>query len=173
MDELAEHFSEEHRLGVQPSINEYVQRHPELESQIRDLFLALMVMEDLGTADHETDGIHHGETASELTVPERIDGYKIMREIGRGGLGIVHLAVQRSLSRQVTLKVLSLYAAMDASLRERFYREDRAAAKLDHPNIVPVYDIGEHENRPYFSIKNSKTRRCRRGCSMDRYLQTS
>src|SRR5262249_10122648 len=75
--------------------------------------------------------------------PDRLGDYRIIREIGRGGMGVVYEAEQVSLARRVALKVLPLHAARDAVMLERFRREAKAAAKLHHTNIVPVFEVGQ------------------------------
>ena len=82
-----------------------------------------------------------------------IPGYRILRELGRGGMATVYLAVQESLGREVALKVLSPAMSQDATGEERFLREARIAASLHHPNIVPVHDLGLHEGRAYIAME--------------------
>jgi serine/threonine-protein kinase len=69
--------------------------------------------------------------------------YSLERELGRGGMGIVYLARDVQLDRQVAIKVLPTALAARADLRERFMREARTAASLSHPNIVPIHRVGE------------------------------
>ena len=83
---------------------------------------------------------------------ERIVGnYRLVRILGKGGMGIVYEAVHRQLARTVALKVMSIRDAGVEEL-ERFKREARAAAKLRHPNIVPILDVGEHEGQHFFTM---------------------
>lgn len=81
------------------------------------------------------------------------DEYEIEREIGRGGMGIVYLAREKALDRHVALKVLPPALAFDESIGERFLREARLAARLDHPNIVPIHRVGQAGDITYFAMK--------------------
>jgi len=80
-------------------------------------------------------------------------GYTLLRTLGRGGMGIVYLAVQQSLGRQVALKVLTPAVAMDPASSERFLREARIEASLRHPHIVAVHDVGVHDGLPYMAME--------------------
>jgi len=82
-----------------------------------------------------------------------IPGYKIKRQLGRGGMASVYLAIQESFGRDVALKVLAPHHAVDSEFSQRFLREARIISQLVHPNIVTVYDVGVHEGLHYLSME--------------------
>ena len=83
-----------------------------------------------------------------------VSHYRIIERIGAGGMGEVYLAEDTKLDRKVALKFLPLHLCQDTDCRARFKREAPAAAKLDHPNIVTVYEVDEHQGRPFFSMQH-------------------
>lgn len=89
----------------------------------------------------------------ELGVPRRLGQYKLIEEIGRGGMAIVYLARDLELGRVVAVKVLPRFGINDETRRLRFENEARAAAKLDHPNIVPIYGNGRDRGVHYFAMR--------------------
>src|SRR5262249_29702896 len=84
---------------------------------------------------------------------ERLGDYRILREVGRGGMGVVYEAEQESLGRHVALKVLPASALLNPTYLERFRREARAAARLHHTNIVPVFGTGECDGVPFYAMQ--------------------
>ena len=84
---------------------------------------------------------------------EFIGHYHIVSELGRGGMGVVYKAHEESLNRFVAIKVLGQHLTSDASYVQRFTREAQAAAKLNHPNIVQIYFIGEDDGQHYFVME--------------------
>ncbi len=89
------------------------------------------------------------EPAAVVAEPRHIGRYRLLSEIGRGGMGVVYEALDSRLKRRVALKVLAAGAAVDADSRERFEREARAASALDHPAVAGVLEIGDHGGDPY------------------------
>src|SRR5262245_39540087 len=85
--------------------------------------------------------------------PDRLGDFRILRVIGRGGMGVVYEAEQVSLGRHVALKVLPQALRLVPNRKARFEREARAAAKLHHTNIVPVFGVGEHDGLPYYVMQ--------------------
>ncbi len=118
-----------------------------------DPFSARVVIEQLGSVAGPPTGQHTQTATSDGTAPQRLGEYRIIREVGRGGMGIVYEAVQESLGRRVALKVLPFQSLSDANHLERFRREAQAAAKLHHTNIVPVFGVGEHRGVHYFGMQ--------------------
>ena len=139
---LADEFVERARRGENPTISEYVRRRPDLEAGIREVFPLLYVMEDVKP-----------ELPTQGTALEELGDYKLLRVIGRGGMGVVYEAEQKTLGRRVALKVLPPGATLDERFKARFFLEARAAAKLQHPNIVPVIGSGEHDGTYYFTMQ--------------------
>jgi serine/threonine protein kinase/WD40 repeat protein len=82
-----------------------------------------------------------------------IPGYEVLEERGRGGMGVVYRALQTGLNRIVALKMLLPESAADPALLARFRTEAEALARLHHPNIIPIYDIGQFQGRPYFTME--------------------
>lgn len=93
------------------------------------------------------------ETHAVLTPEARIDHYRIIQMIGRGGMGEVYLAEDTTLDRKVALKFLSLQLYRDESFRARFIREAKAIAKISHSNIVHIYEVSESKGRPFYSME--------------------
>ncbi|MEK6326790.1 MAG: serine/threonine-protein kinase [Actinomycetota bacterium] len=91
--------------------------------------------------------------AIELPVGSSFAGYRIEGVIGRGGMGVLYLATQLSLERRVALKLISPEFADDRLFRERFKREARLAALIDHPNVIPVYEAGEWEGQLFLAMR--------------------
>ncbi|CAN5659380.1 hypothetical protein BH18ACT3_BH18ACT3_15140 [soil metagenome] len=125
------------QLGIEPS--------PEL----RELHLRILQQDQELRATAPTPA----QATAELQAGTTFGAYRIERVLGRGGMGVVHLARHGGLGRKVALKLLGSWLAADPAFRERFVRESRLAASLDHPNVVPIYEAGDHEGRPFIAMR--------------------
>ncbi|HEV3235901.1 MAG TPA: protein kinase [Gemmataceae bacterium] len=135
-------------------LDDYTAKHPEIAEELRDLYPAIAMIEDLkGEGDDLTGSVGTGAVLPEGKILERLGDYRILRMIGRGGMGIVYEAEQESLSRRVALKVLPVQSLLDPQNQQRFQREVKAAARMHHTNIVPVYGVGEHEGLHYYVMQ--------------------
>jgi eukaryotic-like serine/threonine-protein kinase len=152
-NDLAHEFAERYRQGERPPLTEYTDRYPELAEQIRELFPALVVMEELGSAPGHVTGPFAPRPGEEGGPPEHLGEFRILREVARGGMGVVYEAVQETLGRHVALKVLPFQRLLHGNQLERFEREARSAARLHHTNIVPVFGVGEHEGVHYYAMQ--------------------
>jgi WD40 repeat protein/serine/threonine protein kinase len=154
LERLAEEFIERHRRGERPALSEYADRHPELAAEIRNLFPALVQIEHLKPVAGDLTGAFVPESGqSDDHTPERLGEYRILRQVGSGGMGVVYEAEQESLGRHVALKILPRQALLKATYLERFRREAKAAAKLHHTNIVPVFGVGECDGTHYYAMQ--------------------
>ncbi len=152
--QLAEEFLDRYRRGERPSLKEYIDRHPELAAEIKEVFPAVAMMENVALADESLAGDETPPGAQPEEEPLRqLGDYRILREVGRGGMGVVYEAEQLSLGRHVALKVLPRRTFANAQQRRRFAREARAAGRLHHTNIVPVFGVGEHDGLPYYVMQ--------------------
>jgi serine/threonine protein kinase/WD40 repeat protein len=153
VEELAQEFLARFRRGERPALTEYVSRYPALAEDIRELFPALVMMEEARPRSGPPFGPCSDRVTGDGRPPERLGDYRVIHEVGRGGMGIVYEAEQESLGRHVALKVLPFSMALDPHCLLRFRREARAAARLHHTNIVPVYDVGQHEGVHYYAMQ--------------------
>jgi serine/threonine protein kinase/WD40 repeat protein len=149
LNQLADEFAARQRAGERPRLEEYCDRYPELAEDIRSLFPALIELEQ---AKEGVGPELLGAFSDEPPVTQLGD-FRLLREVGRGGMGVVYEAEQVSLGRRVAIKLLPSSVFRDPTKRLRFEREAKSAAKLHHTNIVPVHGIGEHEGTPYYVMQ--------------------
>ena len=150
LEMLAAEFMERLRQGQRPSVEEYAVQHPELAEEIRGLFPTIAVTERLKARQEQTSGGRATLGAAQLS---RLGDFRIIREIGRGGMGVVFEAEQESLKRRVAVKVLPRQALLDEKHLKRFQREARIAANLHHTNIVEVFGVGEQDGFHYYVMQ--------------------
>ena len=134
--------------GVATSVHEEATVPPRTDATI-DL---TPLPHDMRTADALGRAIPAGRETAEPVHVRYFGDYEIIREIARGGMGVVFQARQVSLNRTVALKMILAGQLADETRRPRFYTEAEAAANLDHPGIVPIYEVGQHEGQHYFSM---------------------
>jgi serine/threonine protein kinase len=150
--EIAEDFTARLRGEDPPSIDSYVEQHPDLEPDIRKLFPSILAIEQLSHRE-ETERKFERTTRRLAIAPDGLLGdFKIIRELGRGGMGVVYEAENQSLKRRVALKILGPTMAGSAKQLARFKSESKAVAKLHHTNIVSVFGVGEHEGLYYYAM---------------------
>ncbi len=152
VDELAEEFACRWRAGERPSVEEYIARHPQWAEEIRAVLSGVVMMEQLKPHPSKTVEMEPPSPCAE-TMPRQVGEYCIVREIGRGGMGVVYEAEQAALARRVAIKVLPGSVLANPSARERFRREALAAARLHHTNIVPVFGVGECDGQCFYVMQ--------------------
>ena len=157
--ELFEEITQKLGAGEPFDLDAYVAEHPEYAAQLRELLPAVEFLVDLSDAGGpvrssrpDASGTAPGDVppgAASGTVGD----FLIKREIGRGGMGVVYEAEQISLGRRVALKVLPFAAILDKTQLARFKNESRAAALLDHPNMVTVHSVGSERGIHYYAMQ--------------------
>jgi hypothetical protein len=141
VDALLEEFLDRQQRGERPTIDEYCEHHPDLADEIRAVFEAVVMVEQLKPGSRDDSGTFGAGLQASGKRLEQIGDYRLLRELGRGGMGVVYEAEQQSLGRRVALKVLPTRMVGDPKSTGRFQREARAAARMHHTNIVPVFDV--------------------------------
>jgi serine/threonine protein kinase len=137
-------------------------RYPEFTAELAEFFAGRDFLERLAAPLREVV-VRPG--AGPEGLPQQLGEYRLLREVGRGGMAVVYEAVQESLGRHVALKVLPTHALLAAEHRERFRREARAAALLHHSNIVPVFGVGQDRGVHFYAMQFIH------GQSLDRVLR--
>lgn len=144
--------------GQEPTVEEYLQRFPQFDAQLRqqfEVFHALRsaslisISEDLTLSHLESE--RGGDAQVNSSWPQ-IPGYEILEKIGQGGMGAVFKAVQLGLKRIVAVKVVQIDGRTD--LLSRFQREAETVARLQHPNIVQIFEVGTFDGKPFFSMEH-------------------
>jgi eukaryotic-like serine/threonine-protein kinase len=158
---LLDQLALESRDGRQPDLEAVVRENPDLERDLRELWATMILAEDFASFSDLPDrqatisesGTLGGVSRSRTSIAGRIGDYEPLEELGRGGMGVVYRARQTSLGRIVALKMILQGGLASASDVARFRAEAASAARLTHPNVVPVFEVGEHEGRPFFSMQ--------------------
>lgn len=150
VDILASDFVARYRNGDRPTVEEYAIRHPDLSEPIRRVFPLVLSVEKV-KVDQQSES--DGSATLAGRVFERLDDFRLVREIGRGGMGIVYEAEQESLGRRVAIKVLPKQSLLDDDALQRFSREASTAAAMHHSNIVPVFGTGDCDGTHYLVMQ--------------------
>ncbi len=148
--DLVEQVTELSKLDDHQAINLLLEQHPRHSHRLRQLLPTLAVLADMGDRDGQLDRM---EKKEEFSAQSELGDFRIIRELGRGGMGIVFEAEQLSLGRRVALKVLPFATILDDRQLQRFKNEARAAAMLKHPNIVSVYSVGCERGVHFYAME--------------------
>lgn len=143
---VVDEFLERQSEGRRPEIQEYLDRYPHAADLLRNVLASLQLIEDSQWAAG-------GGAGENDACPEELGDFRIVREVGRGGMGVVYEAEQISLGRRVALKILPLAGVLDSRRLQRFKNESRAAAALHHAAIAPVYSTGCERGVHYYAMQ--------------------
>ncbi len=144
--------------GERPQMEDYVRRFPQFTEQLAPLFEVHQALESDQFLAAVADKVSLDETLPrhEAQADSRwptVGGHEILQELGRGAMGVVYKARQSGLNRVVALKMILAGSHANALQLDRFRAEGEAVARLQHPNIVQIHEVGEQEGRPYFSME--------------------
>src|SRR5437868_134606 len=151
--ELVEEIAEKFQAGEAVDLEAFAAGHPEVAEQIRQLIPTVQVLAQLGRSAADGDPAAIALVSAAPAELGRLGDYRILREAGRGGMGIVYEAEQISLRRRVALKVLPFAAVLDPRQLQRFQNEAQAAAHLHHHHIVPAYGVGCERGIHYYAMQ--------------------
>lgn len=150
IDVLASDFLARYRDGERPTIEDYARRHPEYADSIRRMFPLVASLERIKIDEQVADD---GSATLAGRNLDRLGDFRLIREIGRGGMGIVYEADQESLGRRVAIKVLPKQSLLDDEALGRFQHEAKTAAAMHHSNIVPIFGTGQSDGTHYLVMQ--------------------
>ena len=150
--QVVQQYMRELEAGRQPNRQEWNDRYPELQPTLNECLEGLVFMRDAGAAAKSND-FPPTFLGAGLLPGMPLGDFEIVREIGRGGMGIVYEAIQLSLGRNVALKTLPFATSFDPKYLQRFRQEAQAAAQLHHANIVPVYAVGCERGVNFYAMQ--------------------
>ncbi|MCA9125928.1 MAG: protein kinase [Planctomycetales bacterium] len=150
IDCLIDQYLSELRQGNVMDVDAFAHQYPDVEQELREMLQTIVAVERLHAGAHREECPTTSTPHFELPM---MDDYRILRVVGRGGMGIVFEAIQKSLDRRVALKVLPQSMLQNQQARERFQFEARTAARLHHTNIVPIHEFGFHEDTCFFTMQ--------------------
>jgi WD40 repeat protein/serine/threonine protein kinase len=150
--DLTEEFARLLQAGEPITIEGFVSLHPEKAEELRRLLPTLVALANLSGAPSKDNADFPPIEGRDQAIG-RLGDFRLIREVGRGGMGVVYEAIQESLGRRVALKLLSFAAALDERRLQRFKLEAMAAAQLHHPHIVPVFGVGCERGVHYYAMQ--------------------
>ena len=169
---LLDELSEQEGPTAQTRLEALVATHPDLAGQLRELFAAMLVTDAVAQESTILEPASGRRAAGDERIvvrddnlsphrfvpgvtplPAALGDYELVEEIGRGGMGVVYRAVQKSLGRTVALKMLLRRDLASRADLARFRSEAEAAAQLDHPGIVSIFEVGECDDHPFYSMR--------------------
>lgn len=145
--------SDQQRRGQSFHFDSLARQHPDLADELRQLLAVAEVAQEFARDPTPTLAEPHPLPAEPAPGPRTFGDFELVEELGRGGMGVVYKAWERSLKRFVALKMILAGEHASGSDLARFRTEAQAAAGLDHPNIVPVYQVDNLDGQAYFSMK--------------------
>lgn len=156
--ELLQLITDELQAGRSVDLDRLCGQHPDLSAELRELCAAVQIAEGVAAGlsdpcDYRVNRLVEGQPAPTGDLPRLFGDFELLAELGRGGMGVVYMARQRSLSRVVAVKMILRGDLASPEDVARFHSEAAAAARLEHPHIVPVYEVGEGDGQPYFVMK--------------------
>ena len=148
-----EGYLEELCAGRPRSQDEFLARHADIADALGPCLKAVEFIQSAAAQLSDPQMITTADQTDSLPRRAQLGDYRILREVGRGGMGVVYEAEQVSLGRRVALKVLPFAAAIDPKQRQRFQIEAQAAAQLHHPHIVPIFNVGCDQGLNYYVMQ--------------------
>jgi serine/threonine protein kinase len=153
LENLLEECAGRLEAGEAVDVAAFAAAHPEHADQLRRVLPTMLVLAELGRLASAGGAVPPSTGADAEPAAGVLGDFRIIREVGRGGMGVVYEAEQVSLGRRVALKVLPFAATLDSRQLQRFHNEARAAAGLHHTNIVPVYAVGQERGVHYYAMQ--------------------
>jgi serine/threonine-protein kinase len=158
---LVSELTDRIQRGEKVELSAVCAQYPQFAKDLQSIWGMVLVTDAVGSMEAkfiELTQIPSGFGSSDnnawrLALPCQFGDYQLLEEVGRGGMGVVYRAEQISLHRTVAVKMILKDTLASQMERDRFFAEARATAQLQHPGIVPVYDVGEIDGRPYFAMQ--------------------
>ncbi len=152
---IADEFTERCRRGEAPEVEEYARLHPQIAELLREMLPALRAFAALPPsvrcAVTPPASPPQAAASPDALWPPVADRFEILEKLGEGGMGVVYKARQVALNRLVALKLINPLG--HPGERERFRTEAEAVARLQHPNIIQIFEVGEHQGRPFLCLE--------------------